>query len=272
MSKSSSPASLRTPILLIGGLDPSGGAGLTLDAAVARGLGLHPLPVLTTLAIQNTSGVVSRADVSANDLQQQLATLKTEYALGGVKIGLLPTAEHIEVVLGWLKQNQPPAVVLDPVMASGSGNTLVDPDQRSALKDLLSWVTILTPNVPEAMALAPVASVHADNTFEVMHALQAQGPRGVYLKGGHLTASPGNDFFLFDDESCCLLPTQVHSRNIRGTGCALATHLACSLALGASPLDAAARAKEFMNRELSKAYASGQGLYLQISGAAPKHD
>jgi hydroxymethylpyrimidine/phosphomethylpyrimidine kinase len=72
-----------------------------------------------------------------------------------VKFGMLTTAETIRALTTSKHlANKEVMKVLDPVMISTSGHTLLPDDAIEALKDLFGVVDWLTPNIPEAQRLS----------------------------------------------------------------------------------------------------------------------
>ncbi len=70
------------------------------------------------------------------------------------KLGCLGRTELIETVADALNHWKPKYVVLDPVMVAKGGGRLLQTDAVEALRDrLLPLLTVLTPNLPEAMSL-----------------------------------------------------------------------------------------------------------------------
>ena len=84
-------------------------------------------------------------------------------------------------------------VVVDPVMISESGATLLDPNAKAALIErVLPRATVLTPNLPEARALSGLGE--GASALELGEALLALGPDAVVVTGGH--ADDGADLLV----------------------------------------------------------------------------
>ena len=169
-------------------------------------------------------------------------------AVGAVKIGMLGWAATVEAVAAALLRHAPRHVVLDPVLESSSGRALLDAPGRDALRAvLLSQVTLLTPNIPEAAALlGTTAASDVGGLIVQGRALLALGPRAVLLKGGHAAGADALDLLI--------TPHYVHElrgprlpASMRGTGCALASAAAAALAQGRSLAQACAQAKDHVS-------------------------
>jgi len=61
-------------VLVLSGLDPSGGAGIQADIQAITALGCHPLPVLTCLTVQDTHNVYGAEPVDAELIHQHART------------------------------------------------------------------------------------------------------------------------------------------------------------------------------------------------------
>ena len=164
---------MSAPIALsIAGSDPSGGAGIEADLKTFSALGVYGAAVITALTAQNTKGVFGIHDVPADFVAAQLNAVFTDLDLGAVKIGMLANAAAIDVVTAAIDRYRPRNVVLDPVMVSSSGEKLLRGDALGRLRELMTRVRVVTPNLPEAAALLETAPARDEDD---MHA-QAQTP------------------------------------------------------------------------------------------------
>jgi hydroxymethylpyrimidine/phosphomethylpyrimidine kinase len=217
-----------TRLLVIAGTDSSGGAGLTRDVSVAAALGVTVAPVVTAVTAQTQKGLVA-AGLMPPDLVHSQTTAALETARPeAIKIGMLGSSEIAEIVAATLAEQGLP-IVLDPVLKATSGGTLLE---GGLPKALLSISTLITPNLPESAALTGLPEA-ADLTQITQQArtLQALGARAVLVKGGHATGQNAIDH-LFDGDTHHAMSAPRLEVQKRGTGCALATAIACHLALG----------------------------------------
>jgi hydroxymethylpyrimidine/phosphomethylpyrimidine kinase len=171
-------------VLVFAGMDPSGGAGIAADVQAVAGQGAHALCVVTALTVQDNDRAYEVQPVEPDLVLRQARALMRKIAVGAVKIGIPGSAANalaIAQVIRELRERQPELpVVLDPVLASGHGDTLSRGDAVAALAPLLPLVTVLTPNGPEALALSAQATSSAQ-----ARALRALGCRHVLITGGH---------------------------------------------------------------------------------------
>ena len=111
-----------TRLLLLGGLDPSGGAGVTVDATVAAMHGVEPLPVVVTTTIQGLRGFRSAAPVPADVWRAQVEAVLADGPVAAVKVGYVgdaALAADLSEVLSPLASEA--AIVVDPVLSATAG-------------------------------------------------------------------------------------------------------------------------------------------------------
>ena len=143
-----------TSVVSIAGTDPSGGAGIQADIKAISATGSYAASIITVLVAQNTLSVTAIQEIPLMFIQQQIDAVFTDLSIGAVKLGMLYHEEIIHLVAANLKKYQPPFVVLDPVMISQTGHTLLKPEAIQALVDVLfPLATLITPNIPEAEAI-----------------------------------------------------------------------------------------------------------------------
>lgn len=220
-------------ILFIGGTDPNG-AGLQTDWQVAHHLQVQANSIVTAVTSQNNEGVFDQGVLPYGQLKSQLDSLQNE-SFSVIKIGMLGNQRIIKATIGFLKQ-QPAetAVILDPVLASSSGGELITSQGINALlTELLPFVTLITPNSDE---LSLLTHSGCDNHHDIEIAakkLLNLGVGAVLVKGGHLLSVDkqySTDFFIHPKEHFYLKGQRWKNRsNVRGTGCALASSIACML-------------------------------------------
>jgi hydroxymethylpyrimidine/phosphomethylpyrimidine kinase len=257
-------------VLSIAGSDSGGGAGIQADLKAFAACGAHGMTAITAITAQNTVGVTAVHNVPPETILAQVRAVTSDIGVDAVKIGMLGNVETIEAVapaLDELPDGTP--VVLDPVMVAESGAALLEPVARASLIALLlPRATVVTPNVPEARALAGGAG-WADRTDgdvsadveALARAVHALGPRIVVVTGGH--REQAIDTF-FDGEKVVEIPGERYdSGAAHGSGCTHSSVLAARLAWGDEPLEAARVAKEFASRAVA------DGLVQIGAGAGP---
>ena len=219
-------------MVVAGGVDPSGGAGLLRDVATAaaRGARAHAVGTAWTEQGDHVHRVEPRAPAAVRAaLAGAIATARPAAVKIGMAVGPATAAALIEALEGYAGP-----VVIDPVLATSRGGTLWE-GAASELVPLLRRATLVTPNAGEAGELAghlveTGAGAEAAAHFLVArHRLQA-----VMVKGGHLDEAEPivTDVLVTADGARHWSRPRVAGRTPRGTGCALATAIAVELGLG----------------------------------------
>ncbi len=243
-------------VLVFAGLDPTGGAGIQADIEAIASMGGHALPVITATTIQDTRGVLGFSPTDSTTLLQQARTVLADMPVSGFKIGLVPDARVAQAIRSVLMDYPGLPVVIDPVLASGSGEELVTEGTVAALKSLLlPLATVTTPNSVEARALAP-ASNDLDGAAETLMSL---GAKFVLVTGTHEnTMDVVNTLFgdkrRLENYTWRRLPHEYH-----GSGCTLASAIGALLARGMEPLTAIRSAQEYAWQSLHHGYVLGKG-------------
>ncbi|WP_264212957.1 hydroxymethylpyrimidine/phosphomethylpyrimidine kinase [Leisingera thetidis] len=233
-----------TAVLAIGGTDSSGGAGITRDTAMAAKLGVTARPVVTAVTVQTDAAVLAVYPCQPRAVAQQArAALAAPPAPGAAKIGMLGSAAVAEAVAAALPEDLP--IVLDPVLKASSGGTLMEAEGFDAL---LRRALLATPNLAELETLSGVRG----GTEAQAAALLAQGVQAVLVKGGHGTGAESIDLLFTADGAVLPFAAPRLAVSKRGTGCSLATAIACFLAQGAGLEEACRRGKASVHRWLRR--------------------
>jgi len=230
-------------LLLLGGIDPSGGAGLTVDAVVAALHGCAALPVVTALTVQNRRRFHCREPVPPAWLAAALAAALADGAVDAVKVGMLggeATVAFVASALQPLVGRVP--IVVDPVLVSTADGPAASAAMAAAYREhLLPIASLSLPNHAEAAAIwgGRIA------------AALASGCDGVLAKDGHGGGAMVDDvLWRRDAEPVHLRRPRLPVGRVRGTGCALATAVAARLAGGATIEDACRRAGDWLHARL----------------------
>lgn len=251
-------------MLSIAGFDPSSGAGVTADIKTSAAHGCFAITCVTALTVQNTLGVRRVEPVLGEVVAESLYELAQDFPISAVRIGMLGTGEVAEAVAGFLETTTLPNIILDPIVRSSSGASLLDRRGLEALKQrILPLANVVTPNLSEAAALTGMEVENLEQMKVAGHNILSMGARNVVVTGGHLTGKRAVDLLLwhadgevFEEE---LSAERIDSNSTHGTGCAFATSIACHLARGFRLLDAVAGAKNFVLVAIENATPMGQG-------------
>ena len=237
-------------VLSIAGSDSGGGAGIQADIKAISAMGCYAATAITAVTVQNTLGVEAVHPIPLDILRGQIDCVLSDIGAKAVKIGMLHSAEVVEVVADALRRHNVTNIVLDPVMVSTSGHRLIEESAIATLRErLLPMARVITPNIPEAEILAGVTITSNDQLPEVARKLSGGGRTSVLLKAGHLTENRLVDhLYNAEDDTVTPLPSErIETRNTHGTGCTLSSALAAALARGEGLTQAARSAKDYID-------------------------
>ena len=238
---------VNTPrILVIAGSDSGGGAGIQADIKTITMLGGHAMTAITAVTAQNTLGVQAVHLVPTDIVLAQIDSVVSDIGVDAIKIGMIGSAATASAVADRLDHLDVP-IVFDPVMVATSGATLADAATIAAFERLMRIASVVTPNLPELESLGGEAAV------------LAHGCR-LLVKGGHGEGNTLIDRLLAaNGEIARHEGRRIDTTSTHGTGCTLASALACSLGAGMPIEDAFRRAVEFVREAIEAAPGLGQG-------------
>ena len=254
--------------LTIAGSDSGGGAGIQADLKTFSALGVYGASVITALTAQNTIGVHGIHDVPADFVRAQMDAVLTDLKINAIKIGMLGRRDVVSAVAGGLKTWPQRPAVLDPVLVSTSGRTLLADDAIATLiTDLIPLATLITPNLPEAARLLGCneASSRQEVEDQARRLLQF-GCEAVLLKGGHSSDSESADLLMTATTLRWFTAPRLPTHNTHGTGCTLSSAITAGLARGLTLENAIAAAKVYVTDAIRAADTLSVG-----AGRGPVH-
>ena len=239
-------------VLALSGHDPSGAAGVQADIeTLARG-GCHCVSVITSLTAQNTAQFKHITPQPPALFREQLDLLTQDLSVDACKIGLIGSVELVEVIADYLARTNFP-VVLDPILASGTGAGLASAALRAALTEqLFPHATIVTPNLAEALTLTGGNELNS-----ALYTLLERGCDTALVttsddEGGRLTNTWMDETRALHKYHWDKLPGTYH-----GSGCTLSAGIAGWLAQGTPLRTAVAQAQEYTWQTLHHARRHG---------------
>lgn len=255
--------------LAIGGVDPSAGAGVLLDAAVLAALGYSPAVVVAVVTAQSSGAFATAERVRAELVSAQVASVAGEGAFRCAKIGALGDAANAEAIAQVIRAVVEGPIVLDPVVRSSSGGSLTA-SGLAALTPLLPVAHVVTPNAEEAGALTDMRIGDADDGARAAHAIAERWGCDVVVTGIPANPTSAVDVVLTAGE-VTVLEHEVLAEmgDVRGTGCAFASSLAAALGDGLSLPDAVSRAQSCVLRLVARAQPLGTGRLQVPLSAVP---
>ena len=237
-------------ILIIAGSDSGGGAGIQADIKTVTMLGGFAMTAVTTITAQNTLGVQGGVQgvhpIPTDMVLAQMDAVMGDLGVDAVKIGMIGSAATAEAVAERLASLSVP-IVFDPVMVATSGSVLADAETIAAFTKLMRIATVATPNLPELAALGGAEVVLSHGC-------------ALLVKGGHSGEAMLTDrLYQPGAEVVEMSAPVIDTPHTHGTGCTMASAIACGLGEGL-PLEAAvARARDFVRLALHNAPGFGGG-------------
>lgn len=221
-------------IVVIGGTDSSAGAGLTADLETIFKLNGKCFPVFTAVTVQGPGQYFNSQVIPPSVIKEQFDSILNQ-KIDAIKVGMLPNKESIEEVAQFSERINCPRIILDPVIKSSSGASLLPEQDLGYLKEVLfPHVSLVTPNLLEANRLT---GENYSSTSDFPHLAQSFlsfGTKAVLIKGGHSKSILCTDYFLDSGGSESFFEHEriPNGTQVRGTGCRLASSIAYYLGDG----------------------------------------
>ena len=250
----------KVPTLTIAGSDSSGGAGVQADLKTFCAIGTYGMSVITAITAQNTEGVFDVQELSSKIIKGQIKAVCEDIPPKAIKIGMVSSPQIILDIVDSLKKYPCKHVIVDPVMISKSGYSLLKPEAKENLiKYLIPMAYIVTPNVPEAEEITGIKIETEEDMKKVGEKILELGPKYVLMKGGHLEGDAvdvlmGKDLFeVYQSE-------RIDKKNTHGTGCTISSAITSHLALGYDIKEAVRLSKEYITEAIKYSFDIGHGV------------
>lgn len=247
-------------VLIVAGSDSGGGAGIQADIKACSAHCVFSTTAVTALTAQNTVGVQNVFPVPMDFVRQQMHSVLSDIGADVIKVGMLNSADVVEGVAEMIREVRMvryPLMVLDPVMVSSSGHSLLEDTAVARIKEcLIPLATVLTPNLQEASLLLGGRPIQGlEDMEQAARDLCAMGTQWALIKGGH-SVPPGpeaTDVLCEGSTGRCVAISApwVETTHTHGTGCTLASTIAALLARGESIEQAVRSAKEYTSGAIS---------------------
>jgi hydroxymethylpyrimidine/phosphomethylpyrimidine kinase len=151
-------------------------------------------------------------------------------------------------------------IVVDPVMVSSSGSSLISDEAKSTIQDkLFPLADVITPNIPEAQTLCERSVETEKDMVECGTLLAKKFNTAVLVKGGH-SVHDATDYLCYSDRYVKFSGERINNHNTHGTGCTLSSAIACGLAEGKTLEDSIRDAKAYLTGALKSMLDLGQGI------------
>jgi hydroxymethylpyrimidine/phosphomethylpyrimidine kinase len=247
-------------VLTIAGFDPSGGAGIIADIRAIEMFGCAGVAAITSVTFQNAEKFLGAVHQTAESVRWQIESIVAETEIAAVKIGMLPTVEVVREVARLIRELKLPPAVIDPVMQSTTGGTLMADDAIEVfVTELLPLARVVTPNIPEAEKLSGMNIGNEEQMRRAAARIRKLGARAVLIKGGHryrsasdreLVKETASITDMLDDSGDITVFTaqRIAGAELHGSGCILSSAIAAGLAKGMGLEDAASIANRFVTK------------------------
>jgi hydroxymethylpyrimidine/phosphomethylpyrimidine kinase len=251
-------------ILIIAGSDPSGGAGIQADIKTATSHKVYAAAAITCLTAQSTKKVFAIHNSPIEFLRKQIEVVLDDIKFDAIKIGMLGEVEIVNCVADVLnKKAAKIPLVLDTVMVATSGDLLLKENAVEALKSrLVKGAYIVTPNIDEAEILAKMKIKNLDDMIKAARKIKTLGAKNILIKGGHLNFPDRKIHSILLDEKNKIhqiTNKKIGNKNLHGTGCTLASALACNIAKKMDVVVAVKKANDYVYKSVVKNLKVGKG-------------
>jgi hydroxymethylpyrimidine/phosphomethylpyrimidine kinase len=244
--------------LTIAGSDPSGGAGIQADLKTFHQCGVYGTSVITLVTVQNTQKVSAVEILAPEIVIAQLDAVLEDMPPAAAKTGALGNLDIVCLIAAKARHFSFPLVV-DPVMISKHGQSLMTEEARAALVDmLLPNAFLITPNLHEAGELAQMSVYDIASMKEAAARITALGAQAVLVKGGHLE-DEAVDVLYYKGEATEYRSHRIKTVHTHGTGCTYSACITAELAKGHSLPDAVDVAKRYITKAIETNPGLGKG-------------
>ena len=236
--------------LTIAGSDSCGGAGLQADIKTMSALGCYACSVVTAVTAQDTTGVRSVEDMSADLVARQLRAVMCDIRPSAIKTGMLGNAEVVAAIADILSSYPRVPLVVDPIIVATSGDSLMRQGTLQMLVDrLIPLASLLTPNLPEAETLAGMNIRSTGNIHMAARHIVDMGCQAVLIKGGHADGKTKTDWLFTQTGMVKSFSAQtITTSNTHGTGCTLSAAITAYLARGLDLVCAVDKGKRYLSQ------------------------
>ena len=213
-----------TGILIIGGYDPTGSAGVLQDVCIIKSFNIPSFAIVSAFVYENTCRVTGVAPLEVNKQLQLANEERLEFKV--VKIGLVYDRKQLDEIANYLTEKKPDYIVYDPVRVSSTDGVMSSLKEEDVLEFMKKFSPILTPNKTEFIELfgklEPLEAAKKYNTTILFKSIEREDsqitdvlatPYGTVKKITH------KDFM---------------SSDVHGTGCTISSLLSVFLYMGFS--------------------------------------
>lgn len=240
--------------LTIAGNDSDGSAGMPADLHAFYARKVYGMGLMTAAVAGNTTGIYAAQIMPVDFIQKQFDVLNDDFSIKALKTGMLANKEIINCVADNIEKYDMGKVVIDPVIITKHGNSLLDDDAyQTFLNRLLPLADIITPNYYEQKKLTELPLDFEAEILVGAKKLQDLGAKNVLMKGKHTgDSSEVVDILLTEDGQVHKFTKPYYeTERVNGTGDTLSAVITAELAKGTNLIDAVKIAKDFTYEAIS---------------------
>ena len=248
--------------LSIAGSDSGAGAGIQADLKTFSALGVYGCTAITAITAQNTKQVAEIFEISPSMVEQQIRSIMIDMRPNAIKIGMVYSTPIIDAVYRSLEKTSKIPIVLDPILAPGTGAKLLRAEAyKSFVSKLIPLSTLITPNRMEAEKLADIVIKTENDAIEAARKIIKLGAENVIVKGGHFGSAHVTDLLLNSKGNIIKFTNpRLEIKEIHGSGCNFSSAVTAYLAKGVALTEACKIANEYVHIAIRNAVTIGRGL------------
>jgi hydroxymethylpyrimidine/phosphomethylpyrimidine kinase len=246
-------------VLTISALDPSGCTGITVDLKTLMAWRMYGMSVTTAIVMQNTQRVDAVYPVPMEVIGGQLESIVSDIEIHSAKIGILPNAKTMELVIELIRAFNLQNLVVDPVLQTSTGYQIADEKMIALYKEkLFPLAECVTPNMAEAALFSGIPVSEITHMKQAAEIIQKMGAKNVVVTGGHLEARPMD--VLFDGARHTVYDgARISSTHTRGLGDTFSMVIAAHLAKKMKVQAAVDPARKYIARAMVHPFKIGAG-------------
>ena len=174
-----------TPVAVVGAFYTASERGLAADVLCARGLGLAPFPLCTSIVVASGGRVTDVTEVPVDTVIAQLEHFAGGVEVRGVKVGILGSPKTAIAVLDAAPSLGGP-VVLDLVASGPSGETVLSARGIDAVADRLGAADLVTLSRADAELVTGGEIASLDDAQVAAQRVHNRGARAVVIRCGSM--------------------------------------------------------------------------------------
>lgn len=244
----------------IAGTDSDGSAGVPADLHSFYARKVYGMALLTAAVAGNTTGIYAAHVLPIDFIQKQFDVLADDFDIKAAKTGMVADSKVMNCVADNLEKYDFGKIVIDPVISTKHGNTLMDDDSYNTfIKRLVPLAEIITPNFYEQKKLTGLELGTIDEVKKGAKMLQEMGAKNVLMKGRHDNGEKEvTDLLLTEDGKFHTFTKPYYETDrVNGTGDTLSAVITAELAKGTPLIKSVEIAKNFTYEAISHPIAVG---------------